>query len=308
MDITVIINQLIQLFLLILLGYFLCRISLIDREMNQKLTKLVLQVTMPCMVLDSVLSQSGERDIRAVGLVFLIFGIYYLLMPFVGYLLCLLLRLPQKSRGLYMFMEVYENIGFMGIPLIHAIYGPKGVLYTAIANIIFNLTSFGYGPRMLSIGTDTSARFNIRNLLSPGFLLSLLAILLYFTGLTFPSVVAGPIGSVGAMTTPLAMMLIGSTLATMKFSEVFRDSHVYPYILARQIILPLVVFPLLKYAIQDPLILGVFFILFIMPAASNCVLFATNYQNDEVLAARTVFISTMLCILTIPLLVLVCPL
>lgn len=306
MNITVIINQLIQLFLLIFLGCLLYRAGLLDRAANQKLTKLVLQVTMPCMVLDSVLQQTGERDIRTVGFVFLISSVYYLAMPFVGWLICLLLRLPKKSRGLYMFMAVFENIGFMGIPIINAIYGPKGVLYTAVVNIIFNLTAFGYGPWMISIGTDTSAGFHIRDVLSPGSMLSLLAILLYFTGLQIPSTLAGPIGSVGSMTTPLAMILIGSTLATMKPGEIFRDLNVYPYILVRQIILPILVFPLLRLVIKDEMVLGVFFLLFIMPAASNCVLFATNYNNDEALAARTVFLSTMLCIVTIPLLVTLC--
>ncbi len=306
MNIAVIINQLIQLFLLILLGYLLYKAGLFDRSSNQKLTKLVLQVTMPCMVLDSVLRQTGERDIRTVGFVFLIAVIYYLAMPFVGYLLCILLRLPKKSRGVYLFMAVFENIGFMGIPLINAIYGPKGVLYTAVINIIFNLAAFGYGPWMISIGTDTATRFSMRDVLSPGSLLSLLAILVYFTGIQLPSTLTGPIGSVGAMTTPLAMMLIGSTLATMKLGQVFRDIHVYPYILVRQVVLPLLVFPALKLIIRDEMVLGVFFILFIMPAASNCVLFATNYHNDEALAARTVFISTLLCIVTIPLLVILC--
>lgn len=306
MNITVIINQLIQLFGLIILGYLLFKVDLIDRASNQKLSKLVLQVTMPCLVLDSVLKQTGERDIRTVGFVFLIAVIYYLAMPFVGYLLCILLRLPKKSRGVYMFMAVFENIGFMGIPLINAIYGPKGVLYTAVVNIIFNLSAFGYGPWMISLGTDTAARFRLRDVLSPGSLLSLLAIFLYFTGIQFPSTLAGPIGSVGAMTTPLAMMLIGSTLATIRPGEVFRDIHVYPYLLVRQVVLPLLAFPLLEMAIPDEMVLGVFFILSIMPAASNCVLFATTYHNDEALAARAVFISTLLSIVTVPLLAALC--
>ena len=306
MNITVIIDQLIQLFLLILLGYLLYKTGLINQASNQSLTRLVLQVTMPCMVLDSVLQQTGERDIRTVGFVFLLAVIYYLAMPFVSCLLCILLRLPKKSRGVYMFMSVFENIGFMGIPLINAIYGPTGVLYTAVFNIIFNLAAFGYGPWMISIGAGAATRFSLRDVLSPGSLVSLLAILLYFTGISLPSILAGPIGSVGAMTTPLAMILIGSTLATMKLGDVFRDIHVYPYILVRQVVLPLLIFPALKGAIQDKMVLGVFFILFIMPAASNCVLFATNYHNDEALAARTVFISTLLCIITIPLLVALC--
>lgn len=306
MDIGVIISQLIQLTIMIFLGYLLCKIGLLNQEMNQRLTKIILQVTMPCMVLNSVLENTGERDLSMVGLTFAVAVLYYVLMPFVGLLLAYVLRVPKNSRGLYTFMAVYENIGFMGFPLISAIYGSTAVIYTAIFNIIFNVTSFAYGPFLLSIGTGKKNAFSLKSLLSPGTLLSVFAIIIYITGLSFPEVIAGPIAYLGGVTTPFAMMLIGSTLALMNIREVFNDLHVYPFIVVRQILLPLITFPVFRFFIHDELLLGVTFILYIMPAASNCVLFATNYKGDEKLAAKTVFISTLLSIITIPALVMLC--
>lgn len=306
MNITVIITQLIQLFLMLFLGYFLCKVGIFDRHTNQKMTKLCLSVTTPCLVLSSVLRQTGERDYRLVALTFSVAIVYYIAMPFIGWLICRLLRLPRQNHGLYMFMAVFENIGFMGIPLINAIYGSEGVLYTAIFNICFNLAVFSYGPAMLNIGTGKTSRLALKDVLSPGTILSAFTIIVYLSGLKFPDVLTGVISSVGAITTPMAMMLTGAALALVDIRTVFTDRHVYPFLTVRQVIFPLIIFPVFALAIKNPILLGVAFIMTIMPCASNSVLFATNYNNDEALAARTVFISTLCSLITIPGLVMFC--
>ena len=306
MNITVIITQLIQLFLMLFLCYFLCKVGIFDRHTNQKMTKLCLNVTTPCLVLSSVLQQTGERNYSLIAFTFAIAIVYYIAMPFIGWVFCKLLRLPRQSHGLYMFMAVFENIGFMGIPLINAIYGSEGVLYTAIFNICFNLAAFGYGPVMLNIGTGKTSRLNLKDVLSPGTLLSVFTIIVYLSGLKLPEILTGVISSVGAITSPMAMMLTGAALALVDIRTVFTDRHIYPFLAVRQLIFPLIIFPLLALVIKDPVLLGVVFILTIMPCASNSVLFATNYNNDEALAARTVFISTLCSLVTIPALVMFC--
>ena len=306
MDITVIITQLIQLFLMLFLGYFLCKWGIFDRHTNQKMTKLCLTVTTPCLVLSSVLQQTGERNYTLIAFTFAIAIVYYIVMPFIGWLICKLLHLPRQSHGLYMFMAVFENIGFMGIPLINAIYGGEGVLYAAIFNICFNLAAFGYGPVMLNIGTGKTSRPNLKDVISPGTILSVFTIIVYLSGLKLPDVLTGVISSVGAITSPMAMMLTGAALALLDIRTVFTDRHVYPFLAVRQLIFPLIIFPLLALVIKEPVLLGVVFILTIMPCASNSVLFATNYNNDESLAARTVFISTLCSLVTIPALVMFC--
>ncbi len=306
MDITVIIKQLVQLFIMLFLGYFLCKGGVFDRHTNQKMTKLCLYVTTPCMILSSVLGDTGDRNLGLIALTFAVSFGYYIVMPFIGWLMCKILRLPEKQRGLYIFMSVFENTGFMGIPLISAIYGSVGVVYTAIFNIAFTFCSFSYGPLVLSIGKEKKEKINLKSVLSPGSILSCLTIVIYLSGIQLPSMVTGVVSSVGAITSPMAMMLTGSALALIDIRTVFTDFHVYPFLAVRHLLFPVLVYPLFALVIKDPVLLGVSFILTIMPCASNCVLFATNYDSDEALAARTVFISTMLSLITIPLLVAIC--
>ena len=306
MNVTVIVNQLVQLFLMLFLGYFLCKLGIFDRHTNQKMTKLCLYVTTPCLVLSSVLQDNGERNYGLVALTFAIALGYYIIMPVFGWLICKILRLPRKAHGLYMFMSVYENIGFMGIPLINAIYGSAGMIFAAIFNICFNLTAFSYGPAMLNIGTDNKSKVRLKDVASPGTILSVLTIIIYLSGIKLPDILTGVVSSVGAVTSPMAMMLTGAALSLIDIRSVFTDRHAYPFLLVRQLIFPLLIFPLFALLIKDNVLLGVTYILTIMPCASNSVLFATNYNNDEALAARTVFISTLCSLVTIPVLVMIC--
>ncbi|MCW5336067.1 AEC family transporter, partial [Pseudomonas aeruginosa] len=108
------------------------------------------------------------------------------------------------------------------------------------------------------------------------------------------------------LTTPLAMLLMGATLAAMNVKEIFNDWRVYPYAVIKQLGLPLLMWPLLKWVIKDPFILGITFLLAAMPVANMSVLFATEYHRDEKLAAKNVFITTLLSIITVPMVIYIC--
>lgn len=306
MDISVIINQLIQLFVMIFLGYLLCSIGILDHHTNQRMTKVIIQLTSPCLILSSVLTSNAEKNLSLIGLTFLIATIYYLVSPFVGMLMTPMLRLPKEQRGMYAFMAVFENTGFMGIPVINAVYGGEGLVYTAIFNIVFNIACFGYGPMLITNGSGKKVKVNLKSIFSPGLIMSFFTLAVYIWDIPIPGTLVGVISSLGNVTTPMAMILTGSALALMDIREVFTDLHVYPFIAVRHIFLPLLIFPLMARLISNTVLLGVCFIMIIMPCASMSVLFATNYNADEKLAARTVFISTMLSLLTIPLLLSIC--
>ena len=122
----------------------------------------------------------------------------------------------------------------------------------------------------------------------------------------FPQDIRAVVSSVGGITTPLAMILIGATLATMELKSIFSDWHVYFYSLVKQVFVPLLLWPVLKLCISDEFILSVVYILILMPVANTSVLFATEYGGDEKLAAKTVFITTVMSIVTVPLLLMIC--
>lgn len=309
MEISVILSQMIQLFLILSLGYFLFKIDLFNKDMNRRITRLLLDVTLPATILNSVLSQTQRPSGNSVWMAFLIAGIMYLVLPVISYLLVKILHLPKEDQGMYLFMSTYGNVGFMGFPVIQAVFGADSVFYTAIFNIIFNMSCFSLGIIMIHYGSSEKSEkitLNWRALISPSTISSLAAVLIYVLDIHFPDIICSTVKSVGNVTTPLAMMLIGSTLATMNLREIFGDWHVYPFAVIRQFLLPLLLWPLLEKLIADPWLLGITFVLFIMPSANTCVLFATKYHRNEQLAAKTVFITTFLSMVTVPLLLFLC--
>ncbi len=303
MDIYVILMQMIQLFIVIALGYFLFKIHLFDKELNKKLTTFLLFVTTPAMILSSVLSTTEYQSLNNILFVFVVGFLIYIALPIIGFILVKIMRIPLQQQGLYVFMTVFSNIGFMGFPVMKSIFGNDAVFYTAIFNMIFNLLVYTVGPIIMNYGTEQSTHMDIKSLLSPGVIASLVAMVFYFAKLSVPDVVSSTITMIGDMTTPMAMLVIGSTLATIPLKEVFTEWRIYPYTLIKQVIIPILVFPILNFFIKDPLILGITLIVISMPVANSAVLFATEYDGDISLAAKTVFMTTLFSVGTIPLIV-----
>lgn len=307
MDISVIFNQMLILFFYIFLGLLLNKINIINADFNKRITKMIIYVTMPCMILASVLKQEGTRDMQALKTVAVVAVATYLLLPIVSFLLVYLVPVKTERKGIYMFMTIYSNVGFMGFPVLNALYGATAVFYAAIFNIVFNVSIYTYGVILMHYKRKSAAgALNLKTLLGPGISLSVFAIFVYIFDIPFPAPLAEALTALGDMTVPLAMMVVGATLGTMKLKELAEDWKVYPYMLFRQFLLPLAAFPLLKLWIQDELILGVSFILLMMPIANTTVLFANLYDNDEKLATKGVFFTTLLCIVSIPLLAWLC--
>lgn len=308
MDITVIFSQMLQLFLILFLGWVLFRIHLFDQDMNRRITRLLLDVTLPCTILNSVLSQTERPAQDLVALTFLTASGMYLLLPVISFLLVKAMHLPKNDQGMYIFMSTYGNVGFMGFPVIEAVFGPDAIFYAAIFNVMFNLSCFSIGLLIIHYGSGKKASINWRDFVKPSTIVSAAAVILYLLNLKLPSVLSDTVRTTGAVTTPLSMMLIGSTLATMNLKEILGDWHVYPFAVVRQFVLPLILWPLLKFLIPDSYLLGITFLLLLMPSANTCVLFATRYHRSEKLAAKTVFITTLMTMITIPLLIYLCTL
>lgn len=295
--------QMVQLFLVIGLGYFLFKVKILDVELNKRLTTLLLTVTTPALIISSVLSTTEYLPFTDILFVFLVGILVYIVLPILGWILVKIMRIPLPQQGLYIFMTVFSNIGFMGFPVMKAIFGNDAVFYTAIFNMLFNLLVFSVGTGIMGYGTGRKMNFNPKDLLSPGVIASLVALVIYMAKIQFPNVISSTITMIGDITTPIAMLIIGSTLANIPLKEVFSELRIYPYTFIKQVIIPVLAYPVLRLFIQDPLILGVTLIMISMPVANSAVLFATEYDGDVSLAAKAVFMTTLLSIVTIPLIV-----
>lgn len=303
MDVSVIIKIMTELFIMMMIGYVLYKTGILDKNTNEKITKLILYVTMPALIVDSVLEQSQKPSENIVLMTFVVSTVMYIVLPVIGIAMAKLIRADKKQQGLYAFMLTYSNIGYMGFPVIASLFGSTAVFYTAIVNILFSITSFSIGVVLLKYGGSTNAEFDVKKLLKPGVLFSAFAIVIYALDLKFPVVVSDTFNSLGKVTTPLAMMLMGSTLASMSIRQIFGEIKIYVFCFIKQAVLPVCLYPVVKFFISDALLFGVVMVLLMMPVGTNAVMFSIEYEGDEKLAAKSVFVSTVLSMITIPALI-----
>ena len=221
----------------------------------------------------------------------------------------------------------YSNLGFMGIPIISTLYGGEYVLHVSIFMMTFNLSLFSYGVyllsrdasenrsisaaaasgKVLSQSPDSASEsdqktsgFNVKKLLSPGILSAFLAIGIYLLDIRLPQHAVSLFSTIGVTTTPLAMIVIGSTLAGVKFSTVFTDKELYLFSFLKLLVLPLITFFVLRFFIKDRTLLEISTILSGCPIAGNVSMLCMEYNRDVTLVSKGICISTLLSMISIP--------
>jgi predicted permease len=210
-----------------------------------------------------------------------------------------LLRSPLSDRGLYRFMVVFGNVGFMGFPVIQSIFGTGAVFYVTLFNIAFSVLCFSVGIIMLS---DKGTKFNPKLLINPTMVVSLLTVLIFYTKLPVPVILKDTVTLVGRMTTPSAMLIIGSTLACISIKEVFSEYRIYMMTFVKLLVVPVLAWLLLRLFVTDRLMLGVLVALSAMPTATNATMLSMEYDGNEQLASKGVFLTTLFSVITLPLL------
>lgn len=299
----IVINQMLQLFMLMMTGCLMFKLKMLNKNTVKDLNGFVLNVTMPCMILTSVLG--AEKKNLPMNDILTATAILVILLPVVSYLFLKLARI-KKNAGLWLFMMIYPNVGFMGFPLMKALYGDESILYTAIINMAFNVSLFSIGKICMMPESNQRVKMNWKVLCSPGIISSLVSIIFYLTGFMMPEIILNPLKMLGNMTTPLAMMIIGSVIAQYPFKEIFLSKRTYEFVFLVDIVLPLFFYPVLNCLIQDSLTKGIAVIILSMPVANGAVMFAEQYGQPVAKAAQTVCLSTLLSVITIPVVMKIC--
>ena len=304
MDIMVIIHQMIKFFILMSVGYTLYKLKVMDSDFNKKLTNLVLRVCNPCMMIASVFSISDDRNLSKVLSVFAVAIVMYAVLPVIGMGVAKLIGAKKENKGIYVFMTIYSNIGFIGFPVIESILGPEALFYAAIFNMMFNITLFTIGVKAINYPDANGEKISIWKIIfHPGVFSAVIAIVLYFVNIKLPDAVTGPIDQLGDITPPLAMLLMGASLAKIPLKKVFNEARAYIFIVVKQIILPILAWFVIKRVISDDMIRAVTLLLLSMPIANSVVMFTIEYDRNEELAAKNVFLSTIASIVLLPLVV-----
>jgi predicted permease len=241
------------------------------------------------------------NSMTALGISFLI---YFLLIA-LSFPFAKALAAPVQQEGVFRFAFVFSNVGFMGYPVIEAVFGQKALFYTAIYNLPFNLLAFTFGIILLVKGNSTSTiRLELKHFLSPVVISILLGFALFLLKLPLPAPVGNTIKLLGSVTTPMSMVVIGALLAKSNPRYIFTKWRIYVLSMARLVAIPLLIFYTLRLFTTNIYFTAIPAMIAGMPVAANTALLAEEYKMDANLASEMVFISTLLAVATIPFLAL----
>lgn len=300
MDITVIAAKMLMLFAIMVIGFIANKTGIIDEDANKKFSSLVVNITAPAMILASSEGAATLGSKQDALIVLLVAVSMYVFLGIMSLTVRFLFRIPKGKEGVYRFMIVFGNNAFMGFPVVQAIFGDNALFYGAIFNIPNNIFAYSYGVYLLTKHHKEGGNFNWKNMINPGVISAVTTLLLFLLDIKLPSFAITTFDCVGQITTPLAMIVIGASLANIPLKSVLKDVKVYFYSLYKMIVLPLFIWLIARMVLTNSVVLGVLVIISAMPCATIAVMLSNEYGGDTKTASRYVFVSTILSVITIP--------
>ena len=302
MDIMVVFQTMLKLFLLLILGFVLFKCHIFDEYTNKKISALIVNVASPMLIISSIAGVEGSNK----SIVFLRIGagiLMYIGFIILGKIINRIFPFPKKDWPVYECMVVFANTGFMGYPVLLDVFGQEAVFYASLIHMAFNFFVYTYAIMCLTKGDDSEFKLNFKQLLTPGIILSFVGIFIYLFDIQLPSVLMDTINSVGSLTAPLSMMMIGSSLAVYPIKDSFTDWRSYVFAFVRLMIVPFVTMIMCRLLHIDAYYANITIITNAMPVGSMVLMLATQYNANVKIVTRNIVVSTLLSVITIPIVV-----
>ena len=290
------------LFTIVVLGYALRKLGYMGDKFDQKLSSIVIDVTCPALILSSVMGAELPDRSLILPLLGISFLTYILLLVY-GFWVPRFVSKSRDEQGMIGFALMFANVGFIGYPIVSAIFGPKAVFYAALLNIPNTFFIFTAGV-MLVKGEHNMKSLSAKVLFSPAMIAAFVAALMVAFSVRTPDIIARPVTMVGNITIPAALMVIGSSMARLPLKEIIGSPKVYFASLLRLVVVPLSVYFLFRFCGVSDVINNINTVIIAMPVASYGTMFCMKYGRNPSLMTEMTFITTLGSILTIPLITL----
>ena len=303
-NMNALITAMVKIIVSMAIGFFLRKINIFNDTSNKAISSLIIHVTAPCLLFASIVTMDSSEFKNAVTLLW-VGVIVYAVLTVLAILVTRLLKVPSTSRGVYQAAMIFGNVSFLGIPLAESLYGSLGVFYIALLNIHFNLLFFTYGFYLIMSSGSGKGSFSPKKLINSGIIGIFLAMIIFFLQIPLPEVVTAPISFVGSITSPLSMIIIGSSAAAYPLKLVFSQKKVYLLSALRLLVYPILAYFILKLTLGDNLLTRIICIYIGMPTASVVGMTSIAYDADAKSATFCTAMMTILSLVTIPILYLV---
>lgn len=298
MNLSTVFAKMAMLVLIMLLGYLCARIGITGPEFNQRVTPLMVKVLLPATILNSVLSVPDFSGRELLDYI-LVMTVMVALQMLPAWFLPRLMRTRSEDVGATRLVTAFGNVGFVGLPVVAAIFGDEMVFFASLCNIPFNLALYSCSAAQLS---PDGGRVRWQDVLNAPVIATLLSVVLLLSRVHVPGVLADTISSVSGVTIPLSMLVIGTSLGGISVRSVLTDWRVYVVSAVRLLVCPLLTWLVLRPFAAGAL-LGIPVLMAACPSAMLVTALCLQYGQSDAFASKCIFLSTVLSAVTIPLLI-----
>ncbi|MBE6996648.1 MAG: AEC family transporter [Ruminococcaceae bacterium] len=299
MSFSALLSKMLVLLVFICIGVLCSKLRFIDDTASGSLNKLVLYICGPMLILHSAENVRADYGLSDI-LMLLLYGVLFqLFMIVIGLLAAAVICRKKPIRGVFSLVSAFGNVIFMGIPVVSALYGDGAVFLLSVCAIPFNFFLFTLGIYLILGGGRQQIPWK-KLVYNPSLFAVLVALVLFFLRVELPGAVTEIMGYLGQMVVPLSMLLIGAALGRMTLKDIFGSGACYTVCAVKLLAAPLLFFLVFRLFVKDPLILGLFTVMAAMPCASISPILCAEYGGDSAFASRSVFLSTVLSLATVP--------
>ena len=287
-------SQVCILFIVVLVGAACRKLGFFNDATIQGVTKLVVNITVPCLMISNMQRPFDLTVLRNFLITLALSAAVILGSIALG--LFLFKKRSHDKRAVLANLMGFSNCGFMGYPIILAI-NPDWMIYAVAYNVAFTFITWTVGVSLYQGRQNANLR---RVLLNPNVIATAIGFTLFCLSFTLPKIPGEVFSMLGGLTTPLTMLLIGTRMVGLNLRDLMdADYHISAAL--RLLVLPLIVFEALRPFPLDPAVYRTMFLLTAMPAGTMTAMQAELYGGDAVFASRAIAYSTLLSLLTVPL-------
>ena len=303
-----IVTKVLGIFIIIFVGYAANKLGWLPAESSKYLSKIVINIASPCLLIVAMAGkEKNPETIKTIGILFVVALVGYAIAWLISVGFCKILKISRFDSGVYKNFLIFSNNGFMGFPLALAIFGEEGMFFMVI---MFSLSPlFVYSLGIVTIkrsagqmGNGEKFQFSkmIKNMITLPLVATIVGLVIYFCEIPIQEEVYNTLNSIGAMMTPLCMIVIGIQLTESKIKDVIFNKNLLLMSLVRLAILPIIFYLItLPFGFSN-LITGIIVLNFLLPAAAVPVIIAEEFGGNAKLAAEGTFLSTLLSLVTVP--------
>ena len=294
----------LTLFALVVVGYIAGKLGYLGGDFDRQLSRLVINITCPALILSSAMT--GELPDRQFILPLLLISLVtYIILTGAAFLLPRYLTKKKDDEGAIGFALMFGNVGFMGYPVVASIFGHEAVFYAAVLNVVNTFAVFTVGTILITGRSDVEQkRFEKKVLYSTPMLAAYLTMAIVALEINnIPEAVSQPLTMLGNITVPAALLIIGSSMSNLSLRTMLGNTTVYATTLFRLAILPIGIHFLMGALGFSPFVVNINTLVIAMPVATYGTILCLKYQKDTTMITEVTFITTLLSMISIPLLV-----